>query len=483
MINFNKSELRDKIYACWLGKNIGGTIGTPFEGKRQVNNCTGFTSKKGEPLPNDDLDLQLIWLKALRENGPINTDAKLLGEYWLEYIVPFWNEYGIGKANMKRGIAPPLSGQLNNHWKHSNGAWIRTEVWASLFPGNVEKAIYYACQDAVVDHGSGEGTYAAIFVAAIEAAAFVFSDLRPLIEMGLSKIPENSKMYAYITKVLECYDSGKTWLEARNIITDMTTGDPELGWFQAPANVAYAVIGLLYGKGDFKETILIACNCGDDTDCTCATAGSVLGIMHGTKIIPKDWQEYIGDSIITVSVNRGATQVPKTCTELTNEVMDAHTVTLAPNWWPYKPEVTVTDAPTDFGGADIKNYMGRDFAMTLANRSDYYATYSSILGEAVIEYDGAPEITPCGEIKVKISITPKLASQKVFDVQWVTPEGFTVDGRLNLNAMHRGWQKTPAVSEYTIHVPEKIAAKNSLYAIITCEGHFDVMTIPVTLLG
>ena len=127
--------------------------------------------------------------------------------------------------------------------------------------------------------------------------------------------------------------------------------------------------------------------------------------------------------------------------------------------------------------------MGRDFAMTLANRSDYYATYSSILGEAVIEYDGAPEITPCGEIKVKISITPKLASQKVFDVQWVTPEGFTVDGRLNLNAMHRGWQKTPAVSEYTIHVPEKIAAKNSLYAIITCEGHFDVMTIPVTLLG
>ncbi len=480
MINFNRDELRDKIYACWLGKNIGGTIGTPFEGKREVLNCTGFTSKKGEPLPNDDLDLQLIWLKAIREQGPLNTDAKILGEYWLEYIVPFWNEYGIGKANMRRGIAPPLSGQLNNYWRHSNGAWIRTEVWASLYPGNVEKAIYYAYHDAAVDHGSGEGTYAAIFVAAIEAAAFLFTDLRALIEMGLSKIPENSKMYQYITKVLECYDGGKTWLETRNIITDMTTSDPELGWFQAPANVAYAVIGLLYGKGDFKESILIACNCGDDTDCTCATAGSVLGIMHGTKIIPKDWQEYIGDSIVTVSVNKGATKVPNTCTELTDEVMATHAITLAPTQWPFKPAVTVSDAPTDLGDADIKNYMGRDFAMSLAGRNAHYDEYTSILADIVVEYDKAPEITPNGEIKVKFSALRRFPSQKVFGVQWFTPDGFKVNGPLNINTFD--WFKR-AVAEYTITAPEKIEAKNNLYAIITCEGHFDTLTIPVVLLG
>ncbi len=42
MTKFNKAELRDKIYACWLGKNIGGTLGTPFEGKREVLDVTGF---------------------------------------------------------------------------------------------------------------------------------------------------------------------------------------------------------------------------------------------------------------------------------------------------------------------------------------------------------------------------------------------------------------------------------------------------------
>ena len=59
-----------------------------------------------------------------------------------------------------------MSGELfNEHWKHSNGAWIRTEIWAALYPGNVEQAIRYAFEDASVDHGFAEGSYAAIFVA------------------------------------------------------------------------------------------------------------------------------------------------------------------------------------------------------------------------------------------------------------------------------------------------------------------------------
>ena len=29
MIQFTPEYLKQRIYACWLGKNIGGTIGTP----------------------------------------------------------------------------------------------------------------------------------------------------------------------------------------------------------------------------------------------------------------------------------------------------------------------------------------------------------------------------------------------------------------------------------------------------------------------
>ena len=60
MIKLNREMLKDKVYACWIGKNIGGTLGGPYEGKRQVNNVEGFSTKAGEPLPNDDLDLQIM---------------------------------------------------------------------------------------------------------------------------------------------------------------------------------------------------------------------------------------------------------------------------------------------------------------------------------------------------------------------------------------------------------------------------------------
>ena len=118
MIAFAKDYLRDRIYACWSGKNIGGTLGTPYEGKRELLDIDGFASKAGEPLPNDDLDLQLAWLRAVDELGPQNITSKALAEYWLSYITPNWNEYGIGKANLRAGLPAPLSGWVNNEeWR------------------------------------------------------------------------------------------------------------------------------------------------------------------------------------------------------------------------------------------------------------------------------------------------------------------------------------------------------------------------------
>ena len=148
MFRFNRDELRDRIYACWIGKNIGGTMGTPYEGQQKINDIKGFSTAEGVVLPNDDLDLQLIWLKAMEEQGPLGVDEKVLGEYWITYIGPNWNEYGIGKSNMKAGFFPPMSGEMDNlRWKHSNGAWIRSEIWASLFPGQPDKAMKYAYYD------------------------------------------------------------------------------------------------------------------------------------------------------------------------------------------------------------------------------------------------------------------------------------------------------------------------------------------------
>ena len=319
-MKINRQMYLDKVKACWTAKNIGGTIGGPYEGTKEMLNISGYSTPKGKALPNDDLDLQLLWLCAVEEQSIRKITPQLLGEYWLNYIPPHWNEYGVAKANMRMGLVPPFSGEYcNDLWRHSNGAWIRTEIWACLFPGYPELAVRYAYADASVDHGMGEGTYAAMFVAALQSMAFFHSDIKWLIEKSLSFIPADCRIARSVKRAEELYDKKVDFAEARNRLVEETK---DLGWFQAPANVGFVILGLLYGEGDFKKTMIYTVNCGDDTDCTGGTAGSILGIMGGNSVIPQDWVDYIGDDIVSISVDLSYMALPKTCSELTQRVYE-----------------------------------------------------------------------------------------------------------------------------------------------------------------
>lgn len=357
-MKLNKESYLNKLKGCFIGKNIGGTIGGPYEGKREMLDVKGFITSKGEPLPNDDLDLQLVWLQAVEDEGPQHIDSETLGQYWQSFITPYWNEYGICKTNMGRGIMPSVAGDMeNNVWKHSNGAWIRTEIWASLCPGAIDTAVKYAIEDAIVDHGVGEGTAAAAFVAALESAAYFESDIEKLIDIGLAKIDPDSRLHSTIALVRKEFYAGKDYATVRNEVVELNKdiGD---GWFQAPNNIAFVVIGLLYGKGDFKKSMITAVNCGDDTDCTAATVGSILGIILGADKIPEDWKEYIGDRIITCSINRGISfRFANTITDLVNRISAQAPYCLYAN----KDKVEIVDGETEISEEERTSFL-KEFA-------------------------------------------------------------------------------------------------------------------------
>ena len=44
-MKLNFESYKDKVRACWIGKNIGGTMGTPYEGSREMNDI--FTDPAG----------------------------------------------------------------------------------------------------------------------------------------------------------------------------------------------------------------------------------------------------------------------------------------------------------------------------------------------------------------------------------------------------------------------------------------------------
>ena len=132
-MKLNINEFRDKVHACWIGKNIGGTMGGPYEGKREILDIKGFSTPENVVLPNDDLDLQLVWLEAVKRMGSKNVNAAVLGEFWLSYVSPYWNEYGRCKTNMRIGLVPPLSGDAFTTIARAPDAFIRSVTIPSQF--------------------------------------------------------------------------------------------------------------------------------------------------------------------------------------------------------------------------------------------------------------------------------------------------------------------------------------------------------------
>lgn len=477
-IKLNKERLIDKIHGCWIGKNIGGTMGAPYEGLRKVLNIDGFATAKGEPLPNDDLDLQLVWLKAMEQVGPHGMSANVLSEYWLTQIAPHWNEYGICKANMQKGIMPPLSGELyNDDWRHSNGAWIRSEVWACLAPGFPNVAIKYAIMDAVIDHGISEGTIAEIFTAALESIAFVETNVRKIIETALSYIPENSRVAQTVRLVLNEYDKKTPYLEVREKVVETTA---DIGWFQAPNNIGFTVIGLMYGEGDMKKSLIYAINCGDDTDCTAATCGAILGIIAGAKNIPTELSEYIGDRIVTCSINASYYGFPKSCKELTERV-----VKLIPS------VLFAQGVYTEYtDGEDV--FDKEEAAKVLENYSLDYTKRSPLSFEvsggqflkAVVEYEKTPVVKPGDTFKVKVTYHHLYEQTLVANLDMILPEGWTSDCPRTMFVNYNNQKpRFGSTLEFTITVGEKVDAVNQPMLRTTYLTNPMPLCIPITLLG
>lgn len=479
-IKLNEKEYLDKVQGCWIGKNIGGTIGAPFEGTQDMPVIEGYTTRKGEPLPNDDLDLQLVWLRALRDVGPLGLDSNVLADYWLTYITPHWGEYGISKGNLFAGLLPPLSGENDNDWKNSNGAWIRSEIWACLCPGIPNLAVKYAIMDASVDHGLSEGTYAEIFTAAFESIAFFESDVRTVINKALEYVPEDSRVARSVKIVLDGYDSKVDWKDVRHRVVEDNVHD--LGWFMAPANVAFVVLGLMYGEGDFKKSIIYTVGCGDDTDCTGATCGAVLGIIKGASRLPEDWKDYIGDRIITCCINASYTYVPnipKSCTELTElvvpnmvSVMNAHGVQV---------EFTDADSECDPAEAD-KIYKG--YAQNVFSRSPYsFEINTSAHTGVLVEYDAEPQIRAGEPFKVTLTVWNKRRDSHRIEATAILPDGWTAEYQRSFLLHNQGLEKDLFKLEMVITANENIAPRNKITVLLESNINVLPVAVPLVLFG
>ena len=422
----NRQIYRDKVYGCWTGKAAGGTLGGPYELTKEMNSVTFYPPEiNGANLPNDDLDLQLVWLAAAERYGAQNVNERILAEYWSEMITGPWNEYGVCRNNIRMGLTPPLSGSCGNDaWKWSNGAWIRSEIWACFFPGSPVRAARAAYADACCDH-CGEGIYAEVFTAALQSAAFVESDIMKLIETGLSLIPADSRIAALIRSAIKFHADGYTLAEARNAVVKATA---DLGWFQAPGNIAFSILSLLYGEGDFGKTLAYAVNCGDDADCTAGFSGAVIGIILGKSGIPKKWTDPVGDGIVTCSIeNTGRIclrPVPKTLTELTDRVIACAEAAAISD--PKLAQFTDGETSVD-KDAMVTDSQLRLFREFMAEKRPYELAFDQPWGLISFEFENGPYIETGKPLRIKVRMKPYYSELMLVSVRLRLPEGWSAD--------------------------------------------------------
>jgi len=504
----NRNEYLSKVNGCWLGKNIGGTLGAPFEWHRQINNVTFYAQKlDGNPLPNDDLDIQLLWLIALEEQG-INIQSRMLSEYWSIFVTPHWAEYGIAKANLRSGVVPPLSGYLNNGYRHSCGAFIRSEIWACISPGLPAIAAKYAYEDAIIDHGvDAEGLYAEVFCATMESAAFVEKDVYKLIDIGLSYIPEDCGVARAVSCAVQCYKSGLSWLEARNEILEKYRGstafglrsvisdaDVERGFFDgvmgwdAPSNIAIIIVGILYGEGDFAKSVCIAVNCGEDTDCTGATVGALLGIIHGDKYIPGEWVKPIGHAIKTACLNLGelgfyGNMIPADIEALTQRVERVMKQVLLAN----PANIEVSEAPTDLTKLNRQALLAGD------QRAALYAdalgpVYPFDLFDVSVQYCDGPVVASGVDCRIQLKVKNKYKVQSNVEFKWYAEDGWQI------SPLRSGMFYLPgtvncinndniAVLDFMLRNDDIRTVKSRFAVEFVVEGKPTVMLVPVLLLN
>lgn len=329
----------ERVYAGVLGKLIGVYLGRPFEGwsYEMIMNHLGEINyyvheKLNVPLivTDDDISGTFAFLKAMPDYGyDKNLTAAQIGQTWLNYLIEertvlWWG--GLGNSTehtaylrLKNGIQAPESGSIALNSKvvaEQIGSQIFIDGWAMVSPGNPAYAADLAGRAASVSH-DGEAIYGAQVLAAMEAHAFVESDIDKLLDVGMSFIPQDSIIHQMIGEIREWHASEPDWRKARERLDASYGYDKYGGNCHMVPNHGLIILSLLYGQDDFQKSLMIVNTSGWDTDCNSGNLGCLLGIKNGLACIDAgpDFRGPVADRLYLPTADGG------------NAINDAVTIT------------------------------------------------------------------------------------------------------------------------------------------------------------
>jgi len=323
------NDYLERVYAGALGKIIGVYLGRPFEGwpyERIMEHLGEIQyyvhDKLGVPLivTDDDISGTFTFIRALPDYGYARdlTPAQI-GQTWLNYIIEeqtilWWGGMGNSTEHtaylrLKAGIPAPQSGSIALNGKvvaEQIGSQIFIDGWGMITPGDPQRAADFARRASSVSH-DGEAIYGAQVIAAMEAQAFVESDLNRLIDTAVALIPKDSVIYTMIDDIRGWHARESDWRKAREALDARYGYHIYGGNCHMVPNHGLIILSLLYGDDDFQKSLMIVNTSGWDTDCNSGNVGCLLGIKNGLATIDHgpDWRGPVADRLYLPTADGG----------------------------------------------------------------------------------------------------------------------------------------------------------------------------------
>jgi len=307
----SENAFEDKMKAAWIGQmvGVGWAAVTEFKWIGDIipeEKIPKWDNDMVNQFGQDDLYVEVNFMESMEKYG-IDVPIRRAGINFANSTFGLAAANNRARENLRAGIAPPASSHpLYNVNCEDIDYQIESDYSGIIAPGMpqvpIEMGEKFGC---LMNYG--DGMYAGQFIGGMYSSAYFENDIRAIIEKGLDCIPDSSLYAACVRDVISWHEDNPvdwqgTWKKLVDKYYRSLDYQPfhranTKAWagIDAKLNGAFAVMGLLYGRGDIDSTFYISARCGFDSDCNPSSALGVLFTTIGLNNIPKKYYSALNE--------------------------------------------------------------------------------------------------------------------------------------------------------------------------------------------
>jgi len=302
----------EKMRGFYLGSSIANWTGLQTEGHRTWAPYYtdddwykfGFILDQDPWMSDDDTDIEYIFQHAHETYNTSKLTGVQIRDQWLEHISPNEENF-LWVSNQKafdlmrfNNMTPPQTSlpENNDQWEMID-AQLTTEIFGLLSPGNVNVAIDIAelpIRTTAFSHSEHAANFYVIMhslASTVDTSLSIKDQVFWLADQARLRTPGNTYiagMYDWIKAEYLATGDKQNWESVRDdfhtqFIAGGRDGYVFREWYDSGSNFGLSIISLLFGEGDYKQTVKIGSLAGMDSDNPTATWGGLLGFMYGQQ--------------------------------------------------------------------------------------------------------------------------------------------------------------------------------------------------------